>query len=282
MNTRDKWRRLRLYYKSWPLFKAMLPNPVKALYLPWIAGASFQTRNGIEFTIPGCCWYVLPNFLRLAAIGAKPSIVDGVKRIELSGIILDSPLETRDEGMFCREIFVEDVYRILNSDLTGKIVVDIGAYIGDSAAAFALRGAEVYALEPSRKIFNFLQANVARNNFGGRVHPFPVGLSNKTESVAMASDGGREDRIELVDGVDFVLRELPASIEYLKLDCEGCEYHLLGDDRFLAHLNPVRIAMEFHHGVQELPRILENAGYRVDVIDGDKQVGYMYADRSGA
>lgn len=40
--------------------------------------------------------------------------------------------------------------------------------------------------------------------------------------------------------------------------------------------------MEFHHGVQDLQGIFEKAGYRVEVIDGDKQVGYMYAQRSGA
>lgn len=279
MNLRDKWRRLRLYYKSWPYFAEMLASPAKALVLPWTSGGKFKTKNGTEFSIPGHCWYVLPNFLRLVAIGAEPSIVDGVKRIKLAGIVLDSPLETRVEGTFCREIFIEDVYRIRDSDLTGKVVVDIGAYIGDSAVAFALRGAEVYALEPSRNLFSYLQTNIAANNFNDRIHPFPVGLSNKAESIALTHEGCEDDRLELVDGLDFVLSELPANIEYLKLDCEGCEYHLLNDDRFLKHLRPARIAMEFHHGVQDLRHIFENAGYRVEVIDGDKQVGYMYAER---
>lgn len=282
MNIRTKWRRLRLYYKSWPFFKEMLENPKKALLLPWISGSRFRVKNGIEFYVLGDCWYVLPNFLRLAAIRAEPAIVNGVKRIKISGITLDSPLDTRDEGSFCREIFAEDVYRILDSDLTGKVVVDIGAYIGDSAVAFALQGAIVYALEPSRRFFGFLKTNIAANNFNGRIHPFPVGLSNKAESAALVRDGYEDDRLELVEGVDFVLRELPANIEYLKLDCEGCEYHLLNDGRFLAHLRPARIAMEFHHGVQNLREILEKEGYRIEFTDGEKQVGYLYAERTGA
>ena len=278
MKIRDQWRRLRLYYKSWPHFKKMLVNPTKALVLPWVSGGRFKTNNGIAFDIPGDCWYVLPNFLRLAAIGAEPSIVDGIKRIKISGITLDSPLDTREEGNFCREIFVEDVYRIRDSDLTGKVVVDIGAYIGDSAIAFALKGAEVYALEPSRKFLGYLTANIAANNFVGRIHPFAIGLSNKTESIVFPGDGVEDDRLDLVEGLDFVLRELPSDVEYLKLDCEGCEYYLLSDERFLAHLQPKRIAMEFHHGPQDLQGILEKAGYQVEVMDGHKQVGYIYAE----
>jgi predicted O-methyltransferase YrrM len=38
------------------------------------------------------------------------------------------------------EIFEEDMYEIL--DVKGKIVVDVGAYIGDSAIYFALKGAK--------------------------------------------------------------------------------------------------------------------------------------------
>jgi FkbM family methyltransferase len=281
MKIRDQWRRLRLYYKSWPYFKEMLVDPVRALLLPWTTGRRFKTRNGIEFNVPGDCWYVLPNFLRLAAIGAQPSIIDGAKRIKVAGITLDSPLDTREEGTFCREIFMEDVYRIRDSDLTGKVVVDIGAYIGDSATAFALKGAEVYALEPSRKLFGFLQSNIAANGFKDRIHPFPVGLSNRKESIEIAGAGLAADHLELVEGIDFVLRELPIDIEYLKIDCEGCEYHLFGDERFLAHLQPRRIAMEFHHGLQDLPAILAAAGYRVEVIGGDNVFGYIYAEKLG-
>lgn len=279
MKLRDRWRRIRIYYKSWPFFKKMLANPLQALALPLVGGARFKTTNGIVFDLPGSCWYVLPNFLRLAAIGAQPAVVDGMKRVKVAGAVLESPLETKEEGTFYREIFVEDVYRIRDLDLTGKVVVDIGGYIGDSATAFALKGAEVYALEPSSKLFAFLKRNIANNGMEKRIHPYPVGLSNKAESLVFSRDGKEEDRLELVEGLDFVLRELPPNIEYLKLDCEGCEYHLLGDDRFLAHLQPKRIAMEFHLGTQDLPEILGKAGYRVEVENGDKQVGYLYAEK---
>jgi hypothetical protein len=38
--------------------------------------------------------------------------------------------------------------------------------------------------------------------------------------------------------------------------------------------------MEFHRGTQELPAILERFGYRVEVIAGGEQVGYLYAELS--
>ncbi len=279
MNIRKRWRRIRLYYKRWSIFKTHLQNPIRALFLPLISSARFRAKNGIEFTVPGDSWFVLPNFVRLASIGAKPSIVDGMKRIEIRNLVLYSPIETNEEGNFLREIFIEDVYRIRDLDLTGKVVVDIGGYIGDTAIAFGAKGATVYVLEPSARLYSFIQRNIIENQQEFLIHAFPVGLSNKTETITCSHGGILNDRIELVDGIDFVLSKIPTDIEYLKLDCEGCEYHLLGDDRFLAHLKPRRIVMEFHHGLMELPQILENAGYRIEIIGGHKQVGYIYAEK---
>lgn len=280
MSLRDKWRKLRLYYKSWPLFRQTLASPARALLFPLAGNGRFRTTAGTEFSIPRSCWFVLPNFCRLAAIGARPAIEGGAKKVQIAGVVLESPLQTKEEGTFYREIFVDDVYRIHDADLSGKVVVDIGAYVGDSAAAFALKGAEVYALEPSRRLFAFLQRNIAANGFSGRIHAFPVGLSDRAETVLLHANGLADESLELVDGLDFVLSRLPAGIEYLKLDCEGCEYHLLRDERFLAHLRPRRIAMEFHRGPQELPAILERVGYRVEVMADGEQVGYIYAELS--
>jgi hypothetical protein len=157
MTFRDRWRRIRLYLKSWAYFRTSLTNPIAALRLPWTSSQRFLMKSGAEFSVRGDCWYVLPNFIRLSEIGAHPSVIGKEKCVRLGNATLYSPLETTSEGAYFREIYVDDVYRIRDSDLTGKVVVDIGAYIGDSAIAFALRGAEVYALEPSRTLFHYLE-----------------------------------------------------------------------------------------------------------------------------
>lgn len=290
MKLRDRWRRVRLYYRSWTLFSEKLANPYKALALPFLSfpflnKLTFVAKNsqGFQkrFSVPGNCWYVLPNFLRLIDIGAEPSIVGDPprKRVLLGNLVLNSPLETKEEGTFYREIFIDDVYRIRDSNLSGKVVVDIGGYIGDSALAFASKGAYVHVLEPSSYFFTFLQKNISENKFDSKIHPHAVGLSNKSEVIHCSHSGAVSDQLKLVEGIDFTLNELPQNIEYLKLDCEGCEYHLLSDNRFLRHLNPNRIAMEFHHGPQDLPDTLRNSGYEVEVISDETNIGYIYAEK---
>ncbi len=66
----------------------------------------------------------------------------------------------------------------------------------------------------------------------------------------------------LVEGLAYTLQHLPQSVELLKLDCEGAEYHLLGDDRFLAHLAPREICMDYHRGPEALPAQPEYAPQR--------------------
>jgi len=61
------------------------------------------------------------------------------------------------------EIFEEDMYEIL--DVKGKIVVDVGAYIGDSAIYFALKGAKrVFAIESYPYAFAEKLENIILNN----------------------------------------------------------------------------------------------------------------------
>ena len=54
-------------------------------------------------------------------------------------------------------------------DYRGRVVVDVGAYVGDSSIYFALRGAKkVYAIEPDRDAYSELLVNIELNNVGDR------------------------------------------------------------------------------------------------------------------
>jgi hypothetical protein len=80
-----------------------------------------------------------------------------------------------------------------------------------------------------------------------------------------------------VEGVAYALAKLPARIELLKLDCEGAEYHLLGDRRFLAHLAPREIRMEYHRGAEGVVEPLKRAGYEVELNGPAARVGLLVA-----
>jgi hypothetical protein len=82
--------------------------------------------------------------------------------------------------------------------------------------------------------------------------------------------------------VAFVLANVPANVELLKMDCEGCEYQLLAVPQFLDHLRPRSIALEYHRGGEPVARILKDRGYTVEWDPKVEPVGMLYARRADA
>ena len=61
-------------------------------------------------------------------------------------------------------IFVNNEYERV--DVNGRMVIDIGASIGDSSVYFAKKGAEkVIALEPNQETYTLAKKNVGLNGF---------------------------------------------------------------------------------------------------------------------
>ena len=276
MSLRDRIRRLRLYYKSLPLIFGALHAPFLALLLPFVGvPARFRSKTGVAVLVPPGAWHQLPNMCRLAQIGATCHIEDGSKRIELDGYVFFSPRDAKEEGNFLREIFRDDVYRLKNRILEGKVAVDIGAFLGDSSIPMAKQGATVYAFEPSATAGELLRLNLRANGVQDAVHFFNAGLCT----------GARRERangeeLSFVDGTAFVLANVPPAVDLLKMDCEGCEYPLLEDKRFLEHLAPAEIVMEYHRGPERLVEILKSCAYTLEVVPCGETVGYIYARRA--
>jgi FkbM family methyltransferase len=75
------------------------------------------------------------------------------------------------------EVFEFGEYSFIN--VKNRIVIDIGAYIGDSSIYFALRGAKkVIAIEPHPEAFKEMIENIRLNNLGGIVIPVNAGLAS--------------------------------------------------------------------------------------------------------
>lgn len=277
MSMRDDIRALRLYFKSMALFRERLVSPAVAWRLPFMPASKsvdIAFISGRSFRMKARNWPLLPSACRLDGIGAEFEFLDDAKRVKLDGLTLYSPLWSREEASYYKEVLLDDVYGVKNRNLAGATVVDVGAYVGDSVVAFARQGASVHALEPSISYCGFIRRNLDANSLAARVVLHEVGLAERTEDIAL-----RNDQLCFVEGVRYTLESLPQAIDVLKLDCEGSEYHLLADPRFLAHLRPAEIRMEYHRGMEPVWSHLLKAGYSVQHLSGAGPVGLLLAKR---
>ncbi|MEM4898086.1 MAG: FkbM family methyltransferase, partial [Pyrobaculum sp.] len=167
---------------------------------------------------------------------------------------------------------IEDMYA---ADVKDRVVVDVGAGIGDSTLFFVSRGARrVYAFEPVEKHFRYLVDNIARNNAVDRVVAFNYGLwvedgvlKVKYESLGTGLTVG--DEVELkVKRLGDVLREIAEAegmIDLVKMDCEGCEYALIATPCEVIRLARQYI-MEIHGNPTPLIHHMSKCGYGTELV----------------
>jgi SAM-dependent methyltransferase len=131
-----------------------------------------------------------------------------------------------------------------NQDLTGRIVIDAGASVGDTAIYFLTRGAQhVYGFEIDPKHYAMAQSNIKRNNLQDKITIFNEGASAQHIN-------------ELIRGQTNV---------FVKLDCEGCEYEVLPK---LDLENVTDVVMEYHKEPQPLLSTLHRSGFHIKKHDG--------------
>lgn len=130
------------------------------------------------------------------------------------------------------------------ADVSGKVVVDIGGFIGDSALFFLNRGARlVYVYEPSKEFWPSLILNVGSSQ---KVRPFNYGLGCGEREATLGGKLTRkkvekenEEKVETAAAVERILiRDFNSAMKQiideegriglLKIDCEGCESEILG------------------------------------------------------
>jgi predicted RNA methylase len=123
-------------------------------------------------------------------------------------------------------------------DLIGKVVIDVGAAIADTALFFKKCGAKsVYGYELDEARVRIAEKNIEMNRMGHSVVVY-----NKKATVEE-------------------LHKLMATINdpiFLKLDCEGCEYHIIPK---LDMSKVTDVVMEYHMKPRPLIEALARAGF---------------------
>ena len=196
-------------------------------------------------------------------------------------------------------VFANEEYNFLNPK--GEVVIDIGASIGDTPIYFCVEGAKkVIALEPYPYTFKLLSENVNINGCEEKIIPLNAGYGKdgviRIDESFMPSTGSdlkesKDEKGRLINlySLKTILSMFNIKEAVLKMDCEGCEYNLLNEDRDTIRRFK-RIQIEYHYGYEELYKYLKDNGFDVKyteprdsynsyALNPNMKVGYIYATR---
>lgn len=169
-----------------------------------------------------------------------------------------------------KEEFLENQY--LDVDVRGKVVLDIGASIGDSAIYFALNGAKrIVSLEPYPYTYNVAKENIKLNGLAGKVALInqacgarkgwvvidPAFQNNDRNSIKHFSKG----KTVKVTTLDELVKRYGIHDAVLKIDCEGYEYGILKNSSRSLLRKFKTIVMEYHYGFRSLEVKLRRCGF---------------------
>ena len=240
----------------------------------------------------------LPNLEKLLSNGWKVlAVEDGLLTLEGNNdIIITCRTGTGFDLGHLIEIYVDKSY---GYNPTGKNIIDIGMSNGDSSIYFAKTGAKkVVGIEPDKRSFNLAVRNIQSSKVDTIVIPLNKALALNDQNVELIvyedSPNGNsidaenmvklesEKHIEVVEGITLkkvldIFNSEP--IDLLKMDCEGCEYAVLNNSNKEIFAKIKALEMEFHNGIQNLPEILKENGFTIDVSNSDGLVGYIRAKK---
>ena len=156
-------------------------------------------------------------------------------------------------------------------DVKGKSVLDVGAYVGDSAILFALMGArKVVAVEPSPWAYSVAKRNVEANGLGSVITLVNCAVSREDgKTLVLPSreiDPGFSALAAAEGDVPVPTCTLDSLIEkygpfdVVKVDCEGCEHESIPYSRRVGEVK--EILVEYHGGYEDVERKLRDEGFK--------------------
>lgn len=182
-------------------------------------------------------------------------------------------------------------------NIKDKIVIDIGANIGDTAVFYGMMGARVYAYEPDINCFELAKRNIAINNLSENVQIYNMGVGHKDGKFKLIihkrffPGWSRVDFSDSEDGNEInvisftkVLSNFK-TVHLVKLDCEGCEFNII-ESALCSDITKVEnYVMEFHGDPQKIIDKFKECGYHVICGVNDPSAGlpkeFIFASKNG-
>ena len=232
----------------------MARNVIRLSLLYWLSNLKWLILS----LRAGLLWRKVANWLKVIMYYSSPIGLRAFKIILRDGYMMSVPRGYLFEAI--AETLILNTYEFPRA-LLELTIVDVGASLGDFVLSVqASKPKRIYAIEPDLEIFKWLGLNVKEN--GLRI----VSCFNQplTESLVAS------------------ICDEAGSIDFLKIDCEGCEYELLrwSPDIF-RRIN--RISMETHvingHQPRELTKLLGSEQFNVREKMPRNMGTYLFAQK---
>jgi FkbM family methyltransferase len=212
----------------------------------------FRSKAGGSISCDGKA--LLRQLTRLESVWRFYGDALGVIRFEKTSLVIPNyfgrefriPLNAR--GVSPPKFFL----KLYPFSVNGEVVLDIGAYLGDTPLMWLYRGAKsVIAVEPVPAHFQYLRKNVA----GLPVIPLQASLGIQTPEIpsliGSASYGIKEAENQTTDFLSTPIVSLIYLVNtynptVVKLNCEGCEHYVLDELVLLPKYNVKYLAVQFH------------------------------------
>eukprot|EP00747_Dinoflagellata_sp_TGD_P006643 gnl/TRDRNA2_/TRDRNA2_116308_c1_seq1.p1 gnl/TRDRNA2_/TRDRNA2_116308_c1~~gnl/TRDRNA2_/TRDRNA2_116308_c1_seq1.p1 ORF type:complete len:218 (+),score=36.33 gnl/TRDRNA2_/TRDRNA2_116308_c1_seq1:74-655(+) len=152
-------------------------------------------------------------------------------------------------------ITAKDEYELATHPLEpGAVVIDIGANVGgvSVAAAKLYPEAQIIAVEPDPTTYRYMMWNLKINNVTDHVWPLNAGVCSSGTHVTysvrtMEGLQKHPDEVPCISLADLFALFQVGEVALLKVDCEGCEFHLFSSPAVSLLLPRVRrLVGEFH------------------------------------
>lgn len=203
------------------------------------------------------------NFIdTLQKIAMKIGINISLYKIKIPGYSLFCYLRpnTSDRDVF-KQIFIDNQYQYLTTDITPKIIIDCGAYVGFSSIYFALKfkNAHIIAIEPDENNYSLLEKNTS---FCNRIAPMQTAIWPYNTALKIIKGQYRDGKewttqvrecninenkdIDSVS-INYLLDKYSySSIDILKIDIERAEIELFKNNYQDWILKVKQLIIELH------------------------------------
>lgn len=175
---------------------------------------------------------------------------------------------TSDWGSVANNV-VREEWGQFTMDREPSVVIDAGAYIGDTASYFLsrFRGAKVIALEPNPRSFELARRNLS--SYRERCILMPAALWTE-DGVVCLSEGELGAQVTET-GMSVSAVSMPSILEsldlemidILKMDIEGAEYEVLasGAQSWMRRVEWILLETHGSAGTVETLKVVKNAGF---------------------